>query len=1418
MVFGAQFCNHTAIVGSAPQLPSLSDLTELSQVRCYSHLNIGERRQRALFSLADILLKKVEAVDLRDGEAEELLARILLVWMAIEPLMGLWEGERHRLFGLLIEPAVAVLEALPASSETSLSAEDAQFMLQGLARQEIRHSLAHNRPSSITPAFFHALLGQPDASVPFTALPADLTDTFIFNAAPVPGELPEATLHDMYATWDVFLDCAVYPLLYAAGQHLPAAVQFCWQQLDRLEEHLFQDLLHTLHHPDLDALPPSQRGRPVDHAYRLFLPRLLILGALQGCLHALVRGETIDELVQEAEERVVQELNGVFEHAEALLVLLDHEPVRCYSLVTRVVIVLDSFDEAFWPSWARSNPSTCEILLNVLRIASFFMPEASRLCTVLETGDDLLSDVVISSSTFHRRAARLFDQWEAKDDDASPLGEVDYLLIVAGNSDEENPYRKGSALQTYLLGYEFPSTLMLLGKRKVWFVVSASKAKLLKPIETPEGGSKVDVEILTRTKDDAHNKTLFEQIIQTIGDGNKVGALPKDKMAGKFVTEWQSVLQGSNADLKEVDVAMGVSTLLAVKDAEELRNERNAATMTNKLMSHFSDVMSAYIDSNKKITHEKLGEEIEQQLEDNKFWKKLNLQDGFETGFGDWCYSPIIQSGGNYDLKSSAQTDDQRLKPGVILCSLGIRYKSYCSNVGRTFMIDPTAEQEKNYLFLVDLQKLAISELREGVTGKDVFQKVHDKIQSDRPDLLPYFAKTAGFGMGLEFRDAAYPLSPKGTRKIRADMIFSLTLGFNGIPAGNKPAYAISLVDTVQVGKNGSTILADGMKGKDDIMFYLEEEQKKPAKAAKANDAPSRRNAQPTAVVKSKLRNENREIDADALNRRKQHQRELAERRQQEGIEKYSGEGGGGGNNREKQWRRFESYVKDSQLPDAVSTQKIVVDARRLTLILPINGFAVPFHVNTLKSLIKQDEGDYTVLRFMFTTPGAITGKKEDTPFEDPNATFIRGITYRSTDSFRFTELHKEINDLKKQATKRENERKELADVVEQDKLVELKGKRPIKLTEVQLRPSFDGKRQSGDVEIHSNGIRYQSSVKSDQKLDILFSNIKHLLFQPCDNELIVVLHIHLKSPIMIGKKKAKDIQFFREVSDASFDETGNKKRKRNYHDEDELEAEQEERKRRADLNKYFKAFSDKIAEASNGRVEVDIPFRELGFQGVPFRSNVLLQPTTETLVFLTEPPFLVLTLAEIEIAHLERVQYGLKNFDLVFVFQDFTRAPVHINTIPSNQLDSVKEWLDSVDIPFTEGPVNLNWQAIMKTVNDDPYDFFKEGGWSFLQGNEDEPGSSDESEEGSEFEAASSDFHDSDEGSGGSDFSDASEDDSGSGEDFSDSGEDWSDAEERLAKKESKKGGYSSDASDRGKKSKSKAKAPVKAKSKGKK
>lgn len=56
-----------------------------------------------------------------------------------------------------------------------------------------------------------------------------------------------------------------------------------------------------------------------------------------------------------------------------------------------------------------------------------------------------------------------------------------------------------------------------------------------------------------------------------------------------------------------------------------------------------------------------------------------------------------------------------------------------------------------------------------------------------------------------------------------------------------------------------------------------------------------------------------------------------------------------------------------------------------------------------------------------------------------------------------------------------------MADVVEQDVLVELKGRRPHKLPEVFVRPALDGKRLPGEVEIHQNGLRYQSPMGSQK-------------------------------------------------------------------------------------------------------------------------------------------------------------------------------------------------------------------------------------------------------------------------------------------------------------------------------------------------
>jgi nucleosome binding factor SPN SPT16 subunit len=349
--------------------------------------------------------------------------------------------------------------------------------------------------------------------------------------------------------------------------------------------------------------------------------------------------------------------------------------------------------------------------------------------------------------------------------------------------------------------------------------------------------------------------------------------------------------------------------------------------------------------------------------------------------------------------------------------------------------------------------------------------------------------------------------------------------------------------------------------------------------------------------------------------------------------------------------------------------------------------------------------------------------------------------------------------------------------------------RRPARLENVFVRPALDGKRIPGEVEIHQNGLRYKDHKGNN--IDVLFGNIKHLFFQPCAHELIVIIHVHLKNPIMVGKKKTKDVQFYREATDMQFDETGNRKRKHRMHDEEEFEMEQEERRRRAALDKEFKRFAENIQSADHDSdFGVDVPFRELGFGGVPNRSNVLMQPTTDCLVQLTEPPFTVITLDEIETAHLERVQFGLKNFDLVFVYKDFSRPPVHVNTIPVESLDGVKDWLDSVNISYSEGPLNLNWSMIMKTVTQDPYQFFQDGGWSFLAQDSDDEDASEEEEESAYEESGSEAFGSEASSEEESDFDDdASADASGDGSEDDESGEDW-DELEKKAKKKDREGG----------------------------
>ncbi|PSN69825.1 SPT16-domain-containing protein [Corynespora cassiicola Philippines] len=1001
--------------------------------------------------------------------------------------------------------------------------------------------------------------------------------------------------------------------------------------------------------------------------------------------------------------------------------------------------------------------------------------------------------IQIDKQLFHERLSSFVTKWKADKRSGDQIfGGASSIVTLVGKPSDPSQYLKPAAFQLWLLGYEFPSTLFVLTPDLLQIVTAKKKAAYLEPLK----GGKIPVEILVRGKDAEENKKLFQKCVDTVKNaGKKVAILKKDNATGPFVEEWKTAFQA--ADIKEedqVDLAPILSNAaLSVKDEKELRLIRDASRASSALMTkYFVEEMSEILDGEKRVSHKAISDKVANKIDDTKWFEKQKVSKNFDTMQMDWCLLPTVQSGGSYDLKMNIEPDDSNLHAGVIISALGLRYQTYGSIVGRTYMVGPNKEQESMYKLLLSMHETVIKSIKDGVIAKDVYAKALGVLKSKNPQLEKHFPKNVGYGFGTENKDNTLLISGKNNRQLKDGMTLIISTGLQDLenpkPQDKKSkTYSLLLIDTVRVGPSDCAVFTkDTASDLESVSFFFNDEEEEEAKPKpKKERAPA---IAQTNITKTRTRHERpTNQDAEKEAQRREHQKELHAKKQQQGLETY-GEGTKALNGtEEKKFKRFESYKRDNQLPANVKNLEIFVDKKNLTVILPIMGRPVPFHIHTIKNASHTPETGFTSLRINFLSPGQGVGRKDDQPFEDPNAHFIRSLTFRSQDIDRMEQVTKDITELKKDVVRRDQEKKQMEDVVEQDKLIPIKNRKPFVLDLIFIRPQLDGKRMPGSVEIHQNGLRYVHGA-GGTKIDVLFSNVKHLFFQPSQHELIVIIHVHLKNPIMIGKKKAKDVQFVREATEMQFDETGNRKRRHKYGDEEEFEQEQEERRRRAALDKEFKNFAEKIADAArNENVSVDIPYRELGFNGVPSRSSVLIQPTTDCLVQLTEPPFTCITLAEIEIVHLERVQFGLRNFDMVVVFKDYNRPPVHINTIPVESLDPVKDWLDSVDIPFTEGPLNLNWATIMKTVTSDPHQFFVDGGWSFLSTESDDEGGEEEEEE-SAFEVSESELAISDESSEDeSDFDENASDemsDEGSEDDFSE-GEDWDELEKKAAKKD---------------------------------
>jgi len=371
-----------------------------------------------------------------------------------------------------------------------------------------------------------------------------------------------------------------------------------------------------------------------------------------------------------------------------------------------------------------------------------------------------------------------------------------------------------------------------------------------------------------------------------------------------------------------------------------------------------------------------------------------------------------------------------------------------------------------------------------------------------------------------------------------------------------------------------------------------------------------------TRNMRRRVEHDDTEEREAAEAKRKQHQKELWEKMKEEALERLNI------SNRQKTKEKkgekddeeesVISYSKPQALPRDLPRNRIYIDSTSDSIVLPIYGNLVPFHISMVKNVTSPDDSQEIRISFIAPAVGPAhisVNQQHPTITANPDKVFLREVSYKLGNEKNLTGTLRQIQELRKRWNQKQSMKKKTESIVTQEKLILSTSRDYPRLSNVLIRPTLGGRRTAGTLEVHKNGFRFAGG--RGQTLDIMFKNIKYAFFQKCKGTLITLLHFHLVNAIMVGKKKATDIQFFVEVVEAVRDV---EKDRRSAFDQDELEEEQRERALRKKWNDTFLKFVQSVDNVVDG-LEFDIPFDDLAFNGCVDRNTVSIVPTVHCLV-----------------------------------------------------------------------------------------------------------------------------------------------------------------------------------------------------------
>eukprot|EP00667_Euglena_gracilis_P001723 EG_transcript_1723 len=1018
--------------------------------------------------------------------------------------------------------------------------------------------------------------------------------------------------------------------------------------------------------------------------------------------------------------------------------------------------------------------------------------------------------VEIAASQFWARLQRTVGAWRAAPGLFNHAAE---MWVAIGKDDDERPDNlRITTMQNYLLGYEFPETVFIFRREKLEVWTSQRRCDILGQVvaaRPPEFDYPLEP-VVCNYKEEAATRARFEALVA--GAAGPVGLLLKEskwqKGAFSRVLLDLAAAAASDGRLQAVDVANGWAEVLSVKDEVEIGYIRRSAAFTSSVYKKYTVAeIERVIDSSSEIAQSKLAQDTEAVIMEPK--KKFStVGDEFAQSV-DSSFVPVIQSGGNYDLNGlytcRAEVSGDLLSYDTIVVGLGSKFRQYCSGIARTLMVDAPPDQCQCYGVLESTHKHLLQAIKPGVTFAEVYNAVLKHVEEKAVDgplaqLKAKLLPKLGYGVGLSVRDPYLEISATNDRVVKANMTLVVVTGFKDVQITSddpkRQTVSLVLADTILIcdkpredGAYTELLTKSPFTYQHVSYTVTEEDGEGEGQSSGSEDAEAK-----AAKWKQTLRHKKGAAKSNAETRDAQ-QRKLLEQRRKESQ--------GRRRTQEDEKKDFStagrlargqlcSYATEREMPDV---RGLYLDKAQDTLLIPLWGTLAPFHVSTIRNVTKSEEGDAIFLRFNFLIPsGGAQAYVPGTLF--PNAVFVKEVTYRvhARQASKAEQVMSELSAAIKRIKAYDARQKESEGVVKQDALQVDRSSTCFKLRDVFMRP-FKGRKQTGTLEGYKDGVRFACG---GEQLDLPFSNVKHGIIHPANNDVICLVHFHLRKPIMVGTKKVLDVQFYVEVL---LDEKLGGANMRRGTEEEEIAEETRQRDQIQKWNSEFLAWGQRIQSIANIRFET--PFYKSDFTGNVNRSTQVIRKTTNCLVSLVEgPPFFVLTLEDVEICVLERVILGHKNFDVVFVNKDYKLGVTRIDTVEMQRLDEMKDWLTSVGIVFYEVPQPLAWGPIMKEVitqdSKEEWDpWSEEIGWSsFLDINTADSEESETDSEDSAFDVHQESDESTDEPSTEGDTSD---EDFGEEEEDEEeeSGTDWDEMEEQLGREDKQRNVSGSESGD---------------------